>query len=152
MQISHRPKKQRQMKWFQSPSDARRLRDKVVGPLVPSSSGLRIGLVQRIGSWIRGDRYIINLNVIQESIEEAFPNAAVDIASMEHMSFVQQAEWWSRHDVVVAAHGASVTNLIFMRENASVIELYPDHYYPVDFYSSLSESVGVKQWLVQWSD
>jgi capsular polysaccharide biosynthesis protein len=48
------------------------------------------------------------------------------------MSFVPQA-WWSRHDVVVAAHGASVTNLIFIRENASVIELYPYHYYPIDF-------------------
>jgi hypothetical protein len=65
---------------------------------------------------------------------------------MEHMSFVEQAEWWSRHDVVVAAHGASVTNLIFMRENASVIELYPDHYYPIDLYYSLSKAVGISHY------
>jgi hypothetical protein len=151
VQISLRPKKQRQMtkeqrqtNWFQIPSDARRLRDKVVGPRFPSSR-LRIGLVQRIGSWIWGNRNIRNLPDIQSSIEQAFPTATVEIACMERMSFVQQAEWWSRQDVVVAAHGASMTNLIFM-ENASVIELYPDHYYPMHFYSSLSESVGISHY------
>jgi hypothetical protein len=145
MQISDRPNKKRPFKWFQSPSDAKRLRTLTVGPLTPNSHP-QIGLVQRDSSKRKGNRHIRNLDVIQESMEQAFPNATVDIASMEHMSFIQQAEWWSRHDVVVAAHGAGVTNLIFMRENASVIELYPDHYYPVDFYSSLSESVGVKHY------
>jgi hypothetical protein len=150
MQISDRPNNKRPFKWFESPSDAKRLRTLTVGPLTPNSH-LQIGLVQRLSSKRKGirlnkrkgNRHIRNLPDIQESIQEAFPHATVDIAFMEHMSFVEQAEWWSRHDVVVAAHGASVTNLIFMPENASVIELYPDHYYPVDLYSSLSKAVGV---------
>jgi hypothetical protein len=142
MEINLRPKKSRQRNWFQNPSDARTLREKVVGPLFPSSR-LRIGLVQRKGSWIWGNRYIRNLAAIQGSIQMAYPNATVETVYMEHMDFTQQTEWWSRQDVVVAAHGASVTNLIFMRENASVVELYPEHYYPIDFYSGLSQSVGI---------
>jgi hypothetical protein len=159
LQISYRRNHNRPFKWFQTPSDAKSLRTLTVGPLTPNSH-LQIGLVQRLRSpsskrrkGIRrskerkkGNRHILNLDVIRESIEQAFPDATVDIASMEHMSFVQQAEWWSRHDVVVAAHGASVTNLIFMRENASVIELYPDHYYPIDLYYSLSKAVGISHY------
>jgi hypothetical protein len=153
MQISLRPNNTRSFRWYQSPSDAKTLRTLTVGPLTPNSHP-QIGLVQRSKSKRdlrhrtkrKGNRHISNLPEIQVSIEQAFPNATVDIAFMERMSFAQQAEWWSRHDVVVAAHGAGVTNLIFMRDNASVVELYPDHYYPVDLYYSLCESVGVKHY------
>jgi hypothetical protein len=64
---------------------------------------------------------------------------------MDGMSFSEQAEWWSGKDVVVAAHGASMSNLIFMRDNASVVELYPEHYYPLGMYKTLSKSTGVSQ-------
>jgi hypothetical protein len=153
MQISLRPNRKQSFRWYQSPSDAKTLRTLTVGPLTPNSHP-QIGLVQRAKTKRdgrrrvkrKGNRHISNLPDIQVSIEQAFPNATVDIASMEGMTFAQQAEWWSRHDVVVTAHGAGVTNLIFMRDNASVVELYPDHYYPIDFYQSLCESVGVKHY------
>jgi hypothetical protein len=154
MQISLRPNNTRPFRWFQNPSDAKTLRALTVGPLIPNSHP-QIGLVQRLKSKRegyrrirkqKGNRHINNLPDIQGSIKVAFPNAIVDIAYMERMTFVQQAEWWSRHDVVVAAHGAAVTNLIFMRDNASAVEIYPDHYYPIDFYHSLCESVGVKHY------
>jgi hypothetical protein len=153
LQISLRPNNTRPFQWFQNPSDAMTLRELTVGPLTLNSHP-RIGLIQRLKAKRegyrrhfrkrKGNRHINNLPDIQGSIEQAFQNATVDIACMERMSFAEQAEWWSRHDVVVAAHGAAVTNLIFMRDNASVVELYPDHYYPIDFYRSLCESVGVQ--------
>jgi hypothetical protein len=139
------PPTERKHQWFQRKEDADALRTLTVGHLTPNSHP-QIGLVQRRSLKKRGDRRIRNINDIQESILEAFPNATVETAAMDGMSFSEQAEWWSGKDVVVAAHGASMSNVIFMRNNASVVELYPEHYYPLGMYTSLSRSAGVSHY------
>jgi hypothetical protein len=105
-----------------------------------------IGLVQRARRKPRGNRRIRNLDAIQASIQEAFPDASVETTFMDGMSFSKQAEWWSSKDVVVAAHGASMNNVIFMRDNASVVELYPEPYYPIGMFRSLSKATGVSHY------
>jgi hypothetical protein len=139
------PLTERKQQWFQSKEDAKALRTLTVGPLTPNSSP-QIGLVQRRSVKKHRDRSIRNLDVIQESILEAFPNATVEISAMNGLTFSEQAEWWSAKDVVVAAHGASMNNLISMRDGSSVIELYPRHYYPLGMYTSLSRSAGVSHY------
>jgi hypothetical protein len=135
----------KQKQWFQHRVDAVALRNLTVGPLTPNAHP-RIGLVQRASRNQRGNRRILNLDTIQESIVEAFPHASVETALMDGMSFSEQAAWWSSRDVVVAAHGASMSSVIFMRDNASVVELYPEHYYPITFFRSLSQSAGVSHY------
>jgi hypothetical protein len=134
-----------QKQWFQHQEDAVALRTRTVGLLTPNDLP-RIGLVQRASRKQRSNRRIHNLDAIQASIEEAFPNASIETTFMDGMSFSEQAEWWSSKDVVVAAHGASMNNVIFMRDNASVVELYPEHYYPIGMYRSLSKSTGVSHY------
>jgi hypothetical protein len=134
-----------QKQWFQHKEDAAALCSLTVGSLTLDARP-RIGLVQRASRKQRGNRRILNLDTIQESIKEAFPHASVETALMDGMSFSEQAAWWSSRDVVVAAHGASMSNVIFMRDNASVVEIYPEHYYPITFFRSLSRSAGVSHY------
>jgi hypothetical protein len=144
--LHHRLKPRAEQKqWFQHQDDAVALRTLTVGPLTPNAHP-QIGLVQRASRKQRGNRRIANLYAIQASIQETFPNACVETMFMDGMSFSEQAGWWSSKDVIVAAHGASMNNVIFMRENASVVELYPEHYYPIGMYRSLSKSTGISHY------
>jgi hypothetical protein len=134
------------MTWFHNESDSASLREQVVGTVQRSPVPFqpRIGLVQRKSCWTRGNRFIHNLSLIQTELQEQFPDSVVQLQHMEDMDFKEQASWWSQQDVVVGAHGASMTNLIFLTPAAAVVEIFPEHFYPIDFYQSLSASCGVR--------
>jgi hypothetical protein len=137
------------LSWFQYPADAASLREKIgrgnIDVDASRCTKLRIGLVQR-----RGSRKILNLHAVETSLQNAYSsnnsstsNSCIETVYMEDMTFQQQANWWSRQDVVVIAHGAGVTNVMFMQENASLVEIYPEHYYPLSMFTTLCQSVGV---------
>jgi hypothetical protein len=132
--------------WFQYPSDATKLAKQVidyyrqsdgVAPPTFSEGTLKIGLVQRLGA-----RSITNMREIQERINEAYPTAMVEWGEMENLTFIEQVHFWNRQDVVVAAHGAAMTNAIFMRRRTSVVEIFPPHYY-VLMYREMCEAAGI---------
>jgi hypothetical protein len=75
--------------------------------------------------------HIRNLVYIQESGTGLSNATSHDIASMEH-GFVNKPNGGVGADVVVTAHGTSVTNL-FYAKNASVIELLSRPLLSVDF-------------------
>ena len=50
-------------------------------------------------------------------------------------------ELQSRH-IIVAAHGAGLTNCSFLQPNATVISLYPRNFYFVGYFESLITQVG----------
>lgn len=45
----------------------------------------------------------------------------------EHFSVSEQAEIFAQADVVIAAHGAALTSIVFCRPGTSIIELYGDY-------------------------
>jgi Glycosyltransferase 61 len=134
--------------WFERPSDATMLTKSVLGPaavtLRASQRPLQIGLVQRIES-----RVFTNFDQIASSIQQAFPDTHVETAVMENMTFRQQAQFWNDKDVVVVGHGAAVTNAVFMRRGASIVEVYPPHYYP-RIYEALCRRIGLRHYA--WYD
>jgi hypothetical protein len=139
--------------WFERPSDATMLTTSVLGPAAVTtttrhaeglSRPVQIGLVQRVES-----RVFTNFDEIVRSIQRAFPNAHVETAVMENMTFWEQARFWNRQDVVVAGHGAAVTNAIFLRRGASLVEVYPPHYYP-RIYEALCRRIGLQHYA--WYD
>jgi hypothetical protein len=71
-----------------------------------------------------------------------YPNATVEWGEMENFTFVEQVLFWNRQDVVVAAHGAAMTNAMWMRRQTSVVEIFPLHYY-VFMYRELCKSAGI---------
>jgi len=135
--------------WFEVSADATRLAEKLgldtaaptptlSSPPGNSKNALKIGLVQRR----RTQRNITNLPIIQSEIQKAYPTATVEYAEMEDFTFLEQAKFWNRQDVIVLAHGAAVINSIFMRRKTAVVEIFPEHYY-VMMYQDLCATAEI---------
>jgi Glycosyltransferase 61 len=142
--------------FFERKEDVQLLQARVMGAAAaagadasdqPTKDGIRIGFLQRIRTRPkRPDRVFLNVPDIRSSLQTAFPDATIDETDMRGFSLKEQAEWWYRHDVVVAGHGAALTNSIFLRNGeeraATVIEVFPDGFHPYIF-GALLKSVGV---------
>lgn len=126
---------------------ARVLGDSVVTNPEKKKGGIQIGLLQRIlVNPNRPSRIFLNLQTIRSQLQMAFPNVTLVETDMRNFSLQEQASWWHQNDVVVAAHGAAITNCIFLNNHnestATVIEVYPDGFHPYIF-GALMKSVGV---------
>jgi UDP-galactopyranose mutase len=126
--------------YVERPEDAHALRRLVIpDSLIEERKGngkpMQIGLVQRTRS-----RVITNLDEIQSALQAALPDANLTQSKLE-FSFREQAEFFATQDVIIAAHGAGLTNALFMTPGTVVLQLYPKWY----FYQSLDpliEQVG----------
>jgi Glycosyltransferase 61 len=113
----------------------------------PTKGRMRIGLLQRVRTRAKQpDRVFLNVPALRSALQSAFPDATVDETEMGGFSLKEQAAWWHQHDVVVAGHGAALTNSIFLRNSkdtaATVIEVFPDGFHPYIF-GALMKSAGV---------
>ena len=61
----------------------------------------------------------------------------------EDFSVAAQAAIFNKADVIVSAHGAGLTNLIFASENATVIEIFPENYKP-QHYRMMCEKLSLR--------
>lgn len=156
--------------WFETPADAAALREAVLKPEAGGDGGrvtggdserpvggagervivgdsaesgaLRIGLVQRLKRDYINGRFITNLGDVERRLRQVLPGAEIEVAMM-HGSLRKQAEWWNRHDVVALAHGAAMTNAVFLRDGAAVIEIFPPRF-GTDWYELMVKSTGVR--------
>jgi len=65
-----------------------------------------------------------------------------EIVLPEQMSFLEQVALFDQAKVVVAAHGSGLSNLVFCREGAHVVELFSPHYVTVPYWA-LANQVGL---------
>lgn len=136
--------------WFERPSDASSLAKAVIGSsavaarTITTARPLSIGVIQRVES-----RLLTNINEITQAVSEKFPGLPLEVAEMEGMTFLDQAKFWNSKDVVIAAHGAAMANAVFMRRGASIVEIYPAHYYP-RIYEALCRRIGIQHFA--WYD
>jgi hypothetical protein len=128
--------------WFEKPEDAIALRHQVLGPDSSNSDQktLRVGFVNRNNA---DYRWIRNLDQIQKGFESVLLNDTThyETVMMDNMLPIEQWRFWNDKDIIVAAHGAAVTNGMFLHPDASIIEIYPPHYYP-RLFPNLFESMG----------
>jgi len=100
----------------------------------PSSSEERIKLFISRPEGTR--RAIINEDeLIKLLIREGFT-----VAAMEGLSVQEQASLLSRTDVLIAAHGGALTNMVFAQPGSQIIELFGSHVYP--YYYGLANLCG----------
>jgi hypothetical protein len=140
--------------WFEKESDADKMRNQVLGAsrrgvnARRASSNPRIGMVQRMRQRKIPDRIILNLDEIVRALQREIPSARVEVTDMKSFSLLEQARWWNSQDLVVLAHGAAVTNAIFMEPKVSaVVEIYPDDYLPYMF-RALMRSCQVRSYSI----
>lgn len=103
-------------------------------------SGLHIGIVDRLRK-----RRLLNIDQIESAIVNQFPQAKVERKSMEDLEPLQQFFWWSQQDVVLSAHGAAMVNMIFLRSNTAVVEIFPKHYLAL-YYWQMGNASGVRNY------
>lgn len=66
---------------------------------------------------------------------------------MEDFSFEKQAEIFSKAKVIIAPHGAALTNLIFSNKNIKLLELFPENF-QVPCYWILASRLGIKHYSI----
>ena len=93
-------------------------------------------------------RKIINEN----QLITLLTNFGFKVVSLESMTFLQQVGLFSQTEIIVAPHGAGLTNLIFCQPGVKVIEIFAKSYpymcyqqicsyYNLNYYSFIGEDV-----------
>lgn len=80
-------------------------------------------------------RYITNIPSVRDAIVKQanrIPGLYIRVSTMalEGKSLRWQINGMKKTDIWVAGHGSLLTNMLFLRENSSVIEIQPFAYYP----------------------
>lgn len=143
--------------WFEHPGDAQLLKQVVLRRSDNRSRKrprdlVQIGIVQRNRRHPEiPNRSFLNAKDIQLALQTAFPFAKISMTDMAGWTMPHQAAYWNDQDIIVTAHGAAMSNTIFMHNNNStVIEIYPDDYTPGMFQRMLQTcGSGVKHVMVQ---
>lgn len=113
----------------------------------------RIGIINRNES-----RAIINIPGLVKAIQENYNDdndnnereLQIDIRTFDSEyellkksdTLQEQAKWFARQDLIIIAHGAALSNTIFMRPGTAILELFPRYYFN-DMFWDLMDQCGV---------
>ncbi len=71
-----------------------------------------------------------------------YSNSTIEtVVDMGHLTFPQQVKLMQNTDVVVVVHGAEMSNTLFLRPGATVVEIHPFGYWMPNFFRSIREAV-----------
>lgn len=90
------------------------------------------------------DRKILNENSIVSLLE----SNGFDIVDPGSLSICGQVDLMQQAKIVVGAHGAALSNLLFAQEHTSVIEIFSPDYFRTDCYYTLSSSLKLNYWYI----
>lgn len=122
-------------------------------------NGLGLGMASWVPTWLRntfatesgqtGKRIYISRGVSgsrtllqEEQLVAELQKRQFDIVHLEEMNVVQQARLMQSASVVVAPHGAGLSNIAFCQTGTVIVELFDD--YVVPCYWALSELSGLE--------
>lgn len=136
------------IRYMNDASHAHELRRKFVSDeYIQSKKGygkpLQIGMIQR-----RDSRRIGNLEQIRDALQEAIPSADIVVTDFVDLKTVkEQAMWFATKNVIVAAHGAALTNSVFITQGTIVMQLFPPGYFWPSLDPLIEQSGG---YAIQW--
>jgi hypothetical protein len=131
-------------RWFSAPSACAAFRRAALRQHAPSASDdgvLKHGAIALLVR--RGSRFIANSGALEAAIRARFGGEDIRLLSFEGLDFAEQVR--SLHDVrlLVAPHGAGLTNLVFLPPGAALVEVFPLYWHPDLYFDSLAASCGV---------
>eukprot|EP00934_Nitzschia_sp_Nitz4_P006773 Nitzschia sp. Nitz4//scaffold11_size288233//31301//32425//NITZ4_000734-RA/size288233-processed-gene-0.203-mRNA-1//-1//CDS//3329533954//6763//frame0 len=119
-----------------SPTHAVRRLDEVA--VASPQAPMHIGIVERSNR-----RFIIDSEAMATELQKQFPNTTVSHRVFDDdVELADQAHWFANQQIVVMAHGSGVSNLVFMRPNTQLLELFPTNYF-TEQYQSLAFQCGI---------
>jgi hypothetical protein len=135
--------------WVDKPEHAWKLRDLLlqrqqrvlpqrITKIASNSSVVRIGFLDRFET-----RSIANLDDLVRRVSLRYDRVVLDKAWFTSTApMLEQLAWFASHDIIVGAHGAAMTNCMFLQAGTIVIEIFPMNYFPLDFFGSLITQVA----------
>jgi Glycosyltransferase 61 len=144
----------RGLTWFEKPEDAAVLRSRLLDRLELNSTWRHLSSAEQHHQQTitivnrKGTRRLVNVDNITSALREAYPSALIQTLYMEDMAPMEQFALWSQQSIVIAPHGAGLTNSMFLPPgNASaVIEIFPRHYFAHGMFGSLLRSCGIRRY------
>lgn len=75
----------------------------------------------------------------------------IKVCHLETISFAEQLEIINRSKLIIAPHGAGLSNIIASSDNSSILEILSSDERPMEFYKCLSNSIGInyKSFLIE---
>ena len=73
-------------------------------------------------------RKIANEERLLDEVRRNFPAIEINLASMEKLPLEKQLQIANETDLLVGMHGAGLTHIFFLPENAGLLELFPFHF------------------------
>jgi len=147
--------------WFEFPRDATALQDRFFlhsptssrdkyeknEELIYQEISFTIGLIQR-----KTNRLLANIDEMKRKLRKKYPYSKINQVYMEDMAIQEQAIWWHQQDLVIAVHGAALMNMLYMDtsyKKPAIVEIFPPDFYELDYFLSLSKSMGIRhrQWI-----
>lgn len=137
-----------QIKYIDRPEHAHFLRrqfipDKHIGKIKGEKKTLQIGLINR-----KTSRRVLNMQTdLLKEVKKVFPNANITYSEFEFYSVQEQVEWFATKDVIIAPHGAAITNSLWITSNTIVMQMYPDGYFLPTLEPLIEQAGGIA---LQW--
>ncbi|XP_062199681.1 uncharacterized protein LOC133902114 [Phragmites australis] len=107
-------------------------------------SALRVTLLFRTGARAFKDEAAVTRVFEKECARVA--GCAVAAAHVKNLTFCEQVKLLSATDVLISAHGAQMTNMLFMERNSSVME-----FYPLGWKQRAGGGQYVYRWMTSWT-
>jgi hypothetical protein len=64
----------------------------------------------------------------EHKIIEYLQSTGFEVVCLSDLSFAEQIQKFNRAKIIIAPHGAALTNMVFAPENVQIIELFPENY------------------------
>jgi Glycosyltransferase 61 len=90
-------------------------------------------------------RNIINHDEIVESVKNKFKDKTVINISLEYLPFFEQYQLFSNAKIIIAQHGASLSNIIFMNEKSIIVEIISEYKLNEDWFGELSKICKIQK-------
>lgn len=84
-------------------------------------------------------RKIENFNELHQAIINLFPDAEIYVKGFEGLSIKDQILITKDIDILIGMHGSALSNVIWMKENSTLIEIFPYKFTCRDWYEKACE-------------
>jgi hypothetical protein len=88
------------------------------------------------------NRFIVNVDEVMSAMHELF-SEEVRTLEFEDLDFAGQVHAMSSVKLLVAPHGAGLTNIAFMQPGSALIEVFPVHWHPSFYFDDLARTCGM---------
>jgi len=131
------------IRYLNSPEHAHALRrniisDDYIAKVKGKGKPFQIGIIQRPDA-----RRIDNLQEIRDAVQVALPDAQIDMTDFNFPTMKEQAWYFASKDLIIAAHGAALTNSIFITPKTIVLQLHSSGYYYPSLEPLIEQAGGI---------